>query len=126
MEGAVQALHFTPNGTFADFLPSAVSKGDGTELVGSTVSVELGFQLEPEDNFTQAWLTYNPGAPVLLPGDRALLLVSKDPATGQLSAQTGYQAFAETATGTIEAPAKDGAALFSNQINGQTLPALTR
>ena len=85
------------------------------ESVGSTVSVELGFQLEPENNFTQA-VFVTAGAPILLHGDRALLLMSKDPTTGQLMAGTSDSAFAETATGAISSP--PGSAPFSDQING--------
>jgi len=123
IEGTVQRLHFTIHGTFADFLPSAVDKSDGTVKVGKTVSVEFGFVLQPDDDFTQATLAYGFGDPVLLPGDRALLLVSKDPKSRQLGAGTGYQAFAETNTGAIISP--PGSATFSAQINGRTLADLT-
>jgi hypothetical protein len=123
IEGTVQTLHFSVHGTNADFLIASVDKSDGTVAVGKTVSVGLGFQLEPEDNFTQGALVYPPGDPVMIPGDRALLLVSKDPTTGQLFAESGSSAFAETSTGAIISP--PASAYFSALVNGKTLAELT-
>ncbi len=111
VEGTITVLHFTPNGTTAD-----------VKTASGTTNVKIGEQLEPNSTFTGGLLAYEPDSPVLIPGDRVLLLAAQDEGTSQLDATAGWNAFKETSSGAIESP--PGSAQFSSEVNGQTLAAL--
>lgn len=114
VEGTINALHFTPNGTTADVAITAVGKG--SFVPGNIVPVELGFQLEPNPSFTGAELGVTPTSPVLLPHGHAVFLLSRT-SDGKWWADTGAQAFA-VANGKVVSP--PGSTPFRQEVNGLT------
>lgn len=72
--GTVTAARFVHGHLVSSFRVERIAKGRAPELV--TVRQDHG--VRPEEGFTSASMIVEPNAPVLLPGDRAVLLLTEE------------------------------------------------
>lgn len=89
--GTVTSLHFTNKSTVAQVTINSVYKGQLAPR--STIGVELGCVLQPNQTYDGLVFACLPTSPVLLPGQSALLLLHPEKISATWGAELGTQAF---------------------------------
>lgn len=80
VQGTVRSTRFVPFGTLTEFAVDRTAKGEDQR----TVSVLQISALHPKPGFKAGYISSEIGQPILLPGDKAVLLLNTDPQTSDL------------------------------------------